>query len=413
MGRSLAASSRTPTGGRARRLGVSGGLSPVGRVLEPIDQGFEQQDHQKVRQNECSGGTFIGAWRAFQSDDTFQSLEGEFHTPTQSIQGQGIASGKFLGAERSHDNDPLRGDQGLGGDRATAFLRRPTRPPPGRLGRLRRQTCRDQAQVQRFAAGAVKPAGLIDQPSRRGLERGDEVEQRAVPVEPTSVAPGGAHQYVRALGQYSGDPFRLNISGIRDAYLAPDDGNKVQLFAALLVGHLEMTEALAGKIESAVNTPDAVAAPFGSRGFRHRCRIDQADKPAFRGGRGTGGEDLAHQSLKPRIALSQAVQQTDIGDVGQTDRGGPDGCQAKTVLAQAIGQHEAQQNDRVADHTTTLKGFGFTRGDGEVGSTAELLDGGPPVCVEQGIGASHRIVESYSTPRCKRYFSAYGRRPTI
>jgi hypothetical protein len=77
----------------------SGGKSPAGRVLELVYERFEQQDHQKMRQQIRLGRAFICPGWSLQTDQTFQSLEREFDTPSETIKRQNIGRRKGFGRE--------------------------------------------------------------------------------------------------------------------------------------------------------------------------------------------------------------------------------------------------------------------------------------------------------------------------
>ena len=54
---------------------MSGGGSRAGRVLELVDERFEQQDHQEMRQDVSSGGALVAAGRSLQADQALEALE--------------------------------------------------------------------------------------------------------------------------------------------------------------------------------------------------------------------------------------------------------------------------------------------------------------------------------------------------
>ena len=78
-----------------RRAG-SGGGGQAGGGLELIHEGLEQQDNQVMSQNIGPGGLFVRTRRTLQSDQTFETLEGEFDAPAQAIQGENIGGRELL-----------------------------------------------------------------------------------------------------------------------------------------------------------------------------------------------------------------------------------------------------------------------------------------------------------------------------
>jgi hypothetical protein len=163
------------------------------------------------------------------------------------------------------------------------------------------------------------------------------------------------------------------------------------------------TEAFGGKFEHAVDPPDGVLRLGGSAGAGDDGCINQADQTTLsRSGCGFG-QQLADQQGESIAALLQAIQQTDVGEIGQSDGGGPACHLAQTTIAQAICQDEAQHIHGALDHTWALEGLGFTgTGLQRLGST-EPLDEPFAVPVQQKI-ASHPIVESQAIHARKGIF---------
>src|SRR5271165_5079708 len=90
----------------------------------------------------------------------------------------------------------------------------------------------------------------------------------------------GADQHVSPLIAHDGDAVGLQIGAIGDANLAFDHRNPIERLAPMLIGQLEMTEALARKVEGAVNAPQLVP-PLGCRsGLWDRRRVDDPDQAA-------------------------------------------------------------------------------------------------------------------------------------
>ena len=76
----------------------------MGRVLELVDDGFEQQDDEKMSEDVGSGGAFIVTRRSLQADQAFEAFEREFDAPAQAIESEDIAGGEAVGAQRSDQN---------------------------------------------------------------------------------------------------------------------------------------------------------------------------------------------------------------------------------------------------------------------------------------------------------------------
>ena len=72
--------------------------------------------------------------------------------------------------------------------------------------------------------------------------------------------------------------------------------------------------------------------------------------------------------------LQQRVEQANVGDVDQPDRGGRDRNRPQPTFPQAIGQHKAQHIHRTFDGSGTLEGFGLTRTALQRLGPAEPLD---------------------------------------
>ena len=70
----------------------------------------------------------------------------------------------------------------------------------------------------------------------------------------------------------------------------------------------------------------------------------------------------------------QAVEQADVGDVDQSDRGGPRRHRPQPAGPHAVGQHKAQHIHRTFDGSGTLEGFGLTRTALQRLGSAEPLD---------------------------------------
>src|SRR5215204_2625183 len=93
----LAAGWRSVAGAAASgRVGSGGGRA--GRVLELVDQRFEQEDHQQMRQHVGSGGTRVDTRWAAEADQAFQALERQFDAPAQAIKRENVGGRERLRA---------------------------------------------------------------------------------------------------------------------------------------------------------------------------------------------------------------------------------------------------------------------------------------------------------------------------
>ncbi len=59
---------------------------PVWRVLELIDDGFEQENEQEMGQDIRSGGFWMCSWRPLKPDEALETFESEFDAPPQAIE---------------------------------------------------------------------------------------------------------------------------------------------------------------------------------------------------------------------------------------------------------------------------------------------------------------------------------------
>jgi len=212
-------------------------LGPAGRVLEFVDERLEQKDDQEMGQEIRLGGAFVGAWRAFQADQAFQALEGEFDPPSQAIEGKNVGGREVLGSERGHQDHPLRGGEGSFGDLMAPLSRLSARRRSRGFGGLSGFFDGDQPQSEGLAVFAPDKDRPIDQPAiRRLAEFSEKIDGLALAVEPARIPPPGAHQDVGALIEHAGDALGLQISAVGDADLALDDGNPIKRLAAMLIG---------------------------------------------------------------------------------------------------------------------------------------------------------------------------------
>ena len=159
------------------------------------------------------------------------------------------------------------------------LFRLSARRPPRGLSGLFGLLDGDEPQGERLAALAPDKDRPVDQPAiRRRAEFGEKIDRLARGVEPPSVPPAGADQHIGALFEHEGDAVGLQIGAIGDADLAFDDRDPIERLAPVLIGQLEMAEALARKVEGAVNAPQLVP-PLGRRsGLWDRRRVDDPDQ---------------------------------------------------------------------------------------------------------------------------------------
>jgi hypothetical protein len=109
---------------------------PVGRVLELIDDGFEQQNGQEVSQNIGSGGLGMGPRWPAQSDDAFEAFEGKLDAPTQAIKIKDIIGWKVDRVERGDQDHPLGSGEGVLRYGMPSFASIPARHTSGGFRRL-------------------------------------------------------------------------------------------------------------------------------------------------------------------------------------------------------------------------------------------------------------------------------------
>jgi hypothetical protein len=173
----------------------------------------------------------------------------------------------------------------------------------------------------------------------------------------------------------------------------------------MLVGQHKMAELLARKIRRAMDPPQSVASFRRAARLRHRSGIEDTDQTAMALRRRLHGQQMTDQQRQPIAALPQPIQQTNVGDIDQTDSHGPGRSRAQPPFAQAVGEHQPQQNHRRGD----LAPPGECPGGAGIGrqrlGSAEAFDGAVPVVVQQRIG-SHPMLESETIPGCKGKFLA-------
>jgi hypothetical protein len=248
----------------------------------------------------------------------------------------------------------------------------------------------------------------VDQAAvRRLAEAGEKIDRLAVDVEPAGVPPAGAHHDVGALLEHPGDAVRLQIGAVGDADLAFNDGDPIERLAALLIGEREEAEALAGKVESAVDAPELVARLGQPSRLRNRRRVDDPDQTAAARLRRGGAQRFADQKRQPIAGPAQALKQRNIGKIGKPDRRRPRSSRSKPSPAQAIGQDQAQQIDGGRDGPRPRESLCAAGAALKARRPAKPGDNAIPIPGHKGF-ASHPMLESHAIPGRKSYVSAYG-----
>src|SRR5215813_5513173 len=64
-----------------------------------------------MRQQIGFGGALIEAGRTLETNQTFETLEGELDAPSQTIKRENVFARELLGLKRSHDDHPIGGDE--------------------------------------------------------------------------------------------------------------------------------------------------------------------------------------------------------------------------------------------------------------------------------------------------------------
>jgi hypothetical protein len=118
-----------------------------------------------------------------------------------------------------------------------------------------------------------------------------------------------------------------------------------------------MAKAFLRKIEGAVNAPQLVLLSGAGSFLRHRGGIDDADDPAMARWRGGGSKHLTHQQRQPVPALTQAIQQSHVGNIDKPHRCRPGRSRSQSSLAQTIGQDQSQQIHRIGDLSRAQESF--------------------------------------------------------
>lgn len=146
---------------------------------------------------------------------------------------------------------------------------------------------------------------------------------------------------IGALLAHTSQPLGMHEPPIGNKNIPCGDGCAIKLFAAFFIGQCEKAEPFGGKVECAVDPPQAIVLLRGSARFWHCRAIDEANAPAMR--RQLATEQLADQMFEPGLAIAQTLQQCNVGKVRKLDGRRPGTCRAKPHPAQAIGQHKPQE----------------------------------------------------------------------
>src|SRR5262249_19000649 len=357
------------------------------------------------------GGSLVDSWRSLQPDQALQPLEAEFNAPSQTIESENVGCREVFRPERGHQNDPIGGVERLPGKLMTAPLRLPPRLAPCLSRCLDRLLDGDQPQRQRCAALGFYPNRAIDQAAPcRLAQLSHQIDRTALAIEPVGALPAGADDEVRAGVEQLRHPARLQVGPVGDADLAPDHRYAVKCLARRLIGQFEMAKTLPWKIECAVNAPQLIALPGVPSSLRYRRGVDNPDQAASARLRGSASKYQTHQQRQPIPALTQAIQQSHVGDVDQADRCCPCRGQPQPSLAKAISQDQPQQVHRIADLARTHKGLRLARSYAESLRSTEPDHHFRPVLVHNQF-VLHSTLESQMHRCHKSYFSAYGRRP--
>jgi hypothetical protein len=117
-------------------------------------------------------------------------------------------------------------------------------------------------------------------------------------------------------------------------------------------------------------------------------------------------EQLADQMFEPGLAIAQAFQEPDIGEVRKLDGRRPGACRAKPHPAQAIGQHKPQQIAGGLDRPRPKEGARLAGASLDRGRPAKPGQGAQPKLIEKRFRV-HAMLESDSIPEGKGYVSAY------
>jgi hypothetical protein len=136
-------------------------------------------------------------------------------------------------------------------------------------------------------------------------------------------------------------PVWMHESPIGNENVPFGDRHAVELLATCLVGQREKAEPFRGEVKGAVQPPQAIVLLCCSARLWDRRAIDKANAPAMR--RRLAAEQLADQRFEPGLAIAQALQQRNVGEVRQLDGRRPGAGRAKPHAAQAISQHKPKQ----------------------------------------------------------------------
>jgi len=156
------------------------------------------------------------------------------------------------------------------------------------------------------------------------------------------------------------DAVGLHGGAIGDADLAFDHRDAIERLAPVLIGELEMTEALARKIEGAVNAPHLGALLGRPSRLGDRGCVDDADETPAACWRGGRGQRFSDEERQPIAASAQALKQRDIGKIGKPRRRRPGDGRAQPSLAQAIGEDQTQPIHGGRDRPRPQEGLGVT-----------------------------------------------------
>ena len=144
-----------------------------------------------------------------------------------------------------------------------------------------------------------------------------------------------------------------------------------------------MAEAFVGKIESAVDAPELAALPGLLTRLGHARAVDDANAAAVAGQRHVTGERLADQQAEPVAAARRRCSSATFDRSARPTALAQAAVERRPVLAQAVGQDDAQQIDGRGDRAWAKEGLRVARALAQFIGTAELLDDAAPISVQQ------------------------------
>src|SRR5882757_6897325 len=305
------------------------------------------------------GGTLVEGWWAFETDQALQTFEAEFDAPSQTVEVEDIFGREVVGWEGGQQNDPVGGLKGSFGNLLAFSLSIPSGLAPRFFGGLFGLADGDQTQRKVGAGLAFDKDRPIDAAIFGRPQHGEEIDRLAIFVAPARPFPFAAYQHVRASLKHTANTLDLQIGPVANADLAFDDRDAIKRLPFLFVCQFKVTEALAGKVEGAVNAPQVALLPGFLPRFGNAGSIDDADQAAPAGLRSRRAQHLINQKTQPVTALSQTIEQRWRRYIHQSHRRGPGCRQSQPVIAKTISKQQAQQDHRAFYHASLLKSAGL------------------------------------------------------